>query len=242
MDTIAIFLRLTFINDNMIKEKVDFHPSVVIVTNSEQEDLFCSKYDDSYPIWLYRNTYNLIGGNPRKDMDRSPKDVFLREIREEFDPSNKYLTGDPMKWALPEDIEAIRNGILTAEAVGDFYIWMPDLKSIGGRPEHTVILSTYQADVPTETLGLVRKNLEDRKRIITEGYAGITTKNNLVDGKNKLAHSISSLLSKIWETEIIHPGGEGITRQIMTERIGPIRSDFRDYAREFEYSAGAFKI
>ena len=54
----------------MIKEKVDFHPSVVIATSSEQKDLFCSRYDDTYPFWLYRNAYNLIGGNPKKNVDR----------------------------------------------------------------------------------------------------------------------------------------------------------------------------
>ena len=181
----------------MTKEKIDFHPSVVIVTNPEQEELFCSRYDDTYPFWLYRNAYNLNGGNPKKDIDSSPQDVFLREIREEFDPNNEFLKTNSLDWTSPEDLEAIRDTILTAESVGDFYICMPDLKSIGGRPGHAVILSVYRANVPKEILGLIRRDIEIGKRIITEGYVGVTTKDNLVDGRDKLAHSISPLLSEI---------------------------------------------
>ena len=147
-----------------------------------------------------------------------------------------------MSWALPKDIEAIRDAILTAEAIEDFYIRMPNSELIGGRPEHAVILSVYGANVPSEIFGLIRRNIEIGNSIIREGYVGITTKDNLVDGKDKLAHSISPLLAKIWGVEIMHPGGEDITRQIRIEKIGSIRSDFRDYEKEFQYSTKVFRI
>ena len=220
----------------MTKRNVRFH-SPLVIPISPNGRIFTGRYDSGYPFTRYRDTHNPLGGNPtvaERDSGKGPLDTLIREIREEIDPS---AINTEQSWADSKDIQTVQEAILkNLAAFQDFYMQVPDLKEQGGRPAHNWIGSLYIAKVSNEIIDIVAENIKNGRRLLTEGYAGVTDINALESGRDKIAHSSGLILSYAFDRNI-----PCLATGATLKPIGMPRKSFSDYFPEFDYDPKAFR-
>ena len=93
-----------------MKTRIQRWAGVGIIQNSVNENEFLfNQYDKTYKKKIYYGRVNLLGGN-YETMDKSPLNLFLREIREEF--SWPIESKNFINFATKKDINKIREEII----------------------------------------------------------------------------------------------------------------------------------
>jgi len=220
------------------KTILDQHPSVTIAyTNIEGIPwLFFAKYDTTYPRHSYRNSLNNIGGNPDESKgDKCPEDCLIREVAEEFNPNHpeKVEFGETGEWASHCDIRFLRSEILGN--IQPHYDFLFRAKQLPGDPttrDYTAIFSTFITFLPIEAFECARDNIDQGKRLVTEGLSGYARLDDLIRSENPLltAHATAHVLNDYFGTNILHPP------ELSATQIGFARSSYQAYLPDFKYS------
>ncbi|MBI2628997.1 hypothetical protein HYW74_02865 [Candidatus Pacearchaeota archaeon] len=219
----------------MDKLKARYHSPVVIIGSQTSDNLFMSRYDDGYPFNLYRGAFNPFGGNPTvKERERGlgPLETLSREIEEEIDPAASIDSN----WLPQEKILTLQKSVLKGLIpVVDLYVNAPQVE--GGRPVHQFIYSVFQTSIPEGNIEIARQGIEEGKKIITEGFPGITTLDDLRQGKDRLAHSSALIFKHVFNDK---KGFPCLIPGATATPIGMPRKSYRDYA-EIDYDTKAFR-
>ena len=212
----------------MEKAILSLHPSVLVIESERTREVLMGVYDESYHLVCYRGSANLIGGNP-SPKDCCPKDVLLREIKEEFDYSGEGS-------ASRKDLARIREVALSKiSPFKDFYFQFGKIK--GGKKPFNAISSSYHTRMDQETFEIVRNNLNGGKRITTEGSARIFTLKELVErGEFSTAWFSAPVLNSFFGIRIPIP------TEVTFEELGTPRQSFGAYNDGFSYDPGWKKV
>ena len=226
----------------MPKEKklVEVHPSLTIVQDSQKRFLM-SVYDSGYRKGKgpYPLTANVIGGNPDiNEDDKSPEEVLIREVKEEFDSDYQIknpqtnVFGQRVSWAPQKEIAYIRDAILDSiQPFQDFYVRAESFCE--GTSTYQGLYSYFKSLVPEKVIDLAISNIRRHKSLVTEGLVGVFTLGELESDSRKeltTAHMTAPALNQLFDADIPYPP------QLKAEPIGIPRNSFQDYLSDFEYS------
>ena len=219
----------------MDKIQARYHSPVVIISAPVSRELFMSRYDDGYPFTLYRGAFNPFGGNPtvnERERGLGPLETLSREIQEEIDPAASIDS----TWLPQEKILTLQKSVLRElKPVVDLYINAPQVE--GGRPAHQFIYSVFQSIIPEEDIELAKRAVDEGKKIITEGFPGVTRLDALRKGKDRLAHSSALIFKYMFKDNegfpCLIPGATAIP-------IGVPRKSYGDYT-EIDYHPRVFR-
>jgi hypothetical protein len=211
----------------MEKQVLRYHPSVLIIQKDKTQDLLMGVYDDTYPLVAYRNSANLIGGNP-SSKDKNPRDVLLREIAEELNVN----PGKEDYFAPGEDIKEIRNTILSnLLPFKDFFFHFGEIK--GGRKEYKAIGSAFYCSIDRKIFDIAKKNIDNGKRLTTEGRIGVFNLEQLIKGgKFSTAHLTAPILGDYFNVNMPYP------EEIKFISLSLPRDSFEEYLSDFNYEEG----
>jgi len=211
----------------MEKPILKYHPSLLIVQKEKTNELLMSIYDNTYPLITYRNSANLIGGNP-SFKDKNPKEVLLREISEELNIDSENIKN----FAPKEDIKIIRESILSGIIpFSDFFFQVDDI--LGGRKGYNAIGSVFYSKINNKIFKIVKKNLNQEREITTEGMIGIFNLEQLIKGgKFSTAHLTAPILNEFFKVSIPYP------KEIKFSRFSFPKESFENYFKEFTYENG----
>lgn len=220
----------------MTKRTVEVHPSVTIAYCTEKEKLLMAVYDSGYSQVSYRFSANNIGGNPNPK-DGNPRNVLIREIREEYNPEHGEKTnfGEAVLWAQKEDISFVRDSLLKGlKPYKDFFVTAIQLPEDPTTKNYHGIYSTFYSEVPKEAIEIVESNLRKCRRLSSEGLTGVFTLEELakdqVKGGLSTAHGTALVLNDYFDTKIPYP------EQLKAESLGTPRNSFGAYLFDFEYT------
>jgi len=224
------------------KVLVEAHPSVAIVYCATNPlNLLMAVYDEGYRGGKgpYPLAANLIGGNPDiKHNDKSPLEVLVREVEEEFDPNfqkqhphtNQF--NQEVVWAHPNDIGFIQRHILGNLApLQDFYVQAQEFGL--GTASYSAIYSAFLSGISKHAFDIARSNLANGKTLTTEGLSGIFSLVQLEQDPREefaTAHATAPIINYFLNSGIPYP------EQIQATPIGEPRNTFQEYLRDFEYS------
>lgn len=215
-----------------MKVKIRRWAGVGIIQNSVNKDEFLfNQYDKTYKKKIYHGRVNLFGGNYEK-ADKSPLDIFLREIREEF--SWPIGSKNFRNFAAKKDINKIRKEIIRETVpYNDFFCKIPPMKDLNGKIWHTgnVIISVFLSQLSQETFDIAKKNLYSNKNLVNEGMAKIITLDELISGKIVGTAITSQVMTYFTKREIPDPEKLKITC------LGKPRASFSNYFKQFDLSA-----
>jgi len=189
------------------KVLVEAHPSVAIVySKSNPLNLLMSVYDERYRGGKgpYPLAANLIGGNPDiRHNDKSPLEVLVREIQEEFNPdfqkqhphTNQF--NQEVVWAPAEDIGFIQRHILgSLTPLQDFYVQAQEFGP--GTASYSAIYSAFVSGISKQAFDMAKSNLADGKTLTTEGLSGVFTLEQLEQdprGEFATAHASAPIIN-----------------------------------------------
>lgn len=217
------------------------HVSLLVIESPDKKEILIGKYDDTYPLEVFRNRVNLIGGNQHPE-DSSPHELLKREIIEEFsirkkaegkiEESISRTSGKgmgaplPSKYASEEDIIKIKNEILKFKPYGDFIVNVPYIKKF---PLETVaIYSLFYITLPKDLFECARINLSEGRSIKSEGFAAIVSIEDLKNGEPLSAGATPLVLSHYLKTQIPDPYG------LKGDFIGMPRAKLSDYDKDYK--------
>jgi hypothetical protein len=211
----------------MDKPVLKFHPSLLIVKKEKTNDLLMGVYDNVYSFVIYRNSANLIGGNP-SFRDKNPREVLLRELGEELNINEENKN----YFAPKEDIEIIRNSILS-EIIPfkDFFFQVEEIE--GGRKQYNAIGSVFYSNINSKIFDIAKKNIKEGKKLLTEGKIGIFNLEQLIKGgKFSTAHLTAPILGEYFKVDIPYP------EEINFTDLSLPRKSFEEYFSDFTYIEG----
>ena len=219
----------------MDKLKARYHSPVVIIGSQTSDNLFMSRYSPGYPFTLYIGAFNPFGGNPtveEREKGLGPLETLFREVKEEIDPG----AATDSTWLSQKNIQNLQEAILEdLNPLVDLYVDAPQIE--GGRPAHQFIYSVFRSNISEENIEIVRKGIEEGKKIITEGFPGITSLGSLRKGEDRLAHSSALIFRHVFNDSqgfpCLIPGATAIP-------IGKPRKSYNNYT-EIDYHPGAFR-
>lgn len=221
-----------------MKTSIDRHASVVLVHYKNR--LVTNQYDDTYPLEAYRKCINLIGGTPNKD-DKSPLETLLRELAEEFrieteqvkefDPALvKTLGSGPpapqvTRFASESDIEQVKESIIrTLVPYRDVILGVP---AYPPRPTYKILFHVYAATISEEVVTTVRRNLDQHKSLVSEGFLRLTDLHEVQNGTIGTAWATGPVLGSFFKAKMPNPDG------ITAEEIGLPRESYNAYESDF---------
>ena len=177
--------------------KVHHHASVVVIESEFGGRFLFGGYDKGYPVEVFRDAVNLIGGN-HESLDVGPKDILLREIGEEFSVPD----GKEDRFAPSELLDNIRQEIVgNLIAVGDYLVTDPPV-----RPErkiNEVIFSFYGARVKDLLMDEAKKYLDAGKRLTTEGFVRVLSKEDITFTVNYARNGVMPYWNKRLDDDTI---------------------------------------
>ncbi len=232
----------------MSKRQVNHHSGVVIVEDESKSRFMVQVYDDTYPRTYWQGAAHLIGGNYQKPEhgkrgDNSPREIYTREVIEEFalggeDPTkgiessvaNIVGTGPGAKrqtnFAPEADIFNLRDAVLRGTPYGDFIYTIPELN---GKQGFTSLVSIYHAFLPTNEFDIAEVHLANGRAIRNEGITAIISADDLITGKILPAWFTSRIMAEHLGKELPNPQG------IIAERLGMPVEDWSHYLDRFDY-------
>lgn len=203
--------------------EVHHHAAVVVIESQMSRRFLFAGYDDGYPVTVFRNAINLLGGN-HESCDRSPYDTLIREVNEEL-----TIIGEREKYAPEALIDSIREKIHeSTKPIADFIVTDPPVRP--GRKINDAIFSFYGARVDDYLLDEASKWLSEGKRITTEGFIRIVGLDEIVSGSIPMAWGTPPLMKEYLGKEVPN------SHNVQAIKIGMPRSSFSDYLGEFIYS------
>jgi hypothetical protein len=211
----------------MEKQVLKYHPSVLIVQKDKTNELLMSVYDDTYPLVAYRNSANLIGGNP-SSRDKSPQYVLLRELAEELN-----INPEKREYFAPrEDIEKIKLSILSGIVpFKDFFFQVGEIA--GGRKQYNAIGSAFYSNINKKIFDIAKKNIDEGKKLTTEGRMGIFNLEKLIKGgKFSTAHLTAPILREYFKVDMPYP------EEIKFTGLSLPKESFEEYFSDFTYEEG----
>ncbi len=157
----------------MEKPILKYHPSLLIIQKEQTNELLMNVYNDTYPLVVYRNSANLIGGNP-PPKDKNPMEVLLREVDEELN----ITPGEENYFASLQDIERIKSSIISnIIPFKDFFFQVDEI--IGGRKAYNAIGSAFYSNINKKIFNIAKKNIDEGKKLTPEGKWIFLIWNNL---------------------------------------------------------------
>ncbi len=223
-------------------EKISCHSSGVIIEAEKTGELLLGRYDETYPTKFFRGAVNLIGGNYEKS-DKSPLEILLREIKQEFSSNQEYVNhreenlrdfiGDWRAakkielFASEEDIFLIKREIISNISPYKDFLWA--FPSIEGRDKFDSLTSVFISKIAQDVFELARENLKESRSIKNEGSAVICTFKELKQGRLLCAWATPFILSDYKNVEIPN------NYNVKAKSIGKPRNSILEYAREFDY-------
>lgn len=215
-----------------MKVKIHRWAGVGIIQNSANKDEFLfNQYDKTYKKKIYFGRVNLLGGNYEKT-DKSPLDIFLREIREEF--SWPIGLKNFRNFAAKKDINKIREEIIKKTVpYNDFFLKIPPIRDLDGKIWHTgnVIISVFLSQLSQETFNVAKKNLYSNRNLVNEGMAKIITLNELISGKFVGAAITPQVMTYFTKRKIPDP------EKLKMTCLGKPRASFSNYFKQFDLSS-----
>lgn len=216
-----------------MKIKLDAHPSVLIAYSPETQKFLFSVYDEGYPRKSYRNSANLIGGNPESE-DKCPEDTLIKEIAGEINPNHtleKLFIGK-VEWADESEIRFIRNSLFQFYPLQDFLAKQPEVMEGGNKP-YQAIYSVFYSEIPKKTIEIVERNMVNKKEISCEGNLGVFGLEQLTNSSRRefsTAHITAHVLNWKYNSQIPQ------TKQISAEAIGLPKNNYKEYLKDFDYN------
>ena len=193
-------------------------------------------YDGTYPQVSYRFSANNIGGNP-SPQDKSPRNVLLREMGEEYDHNHGEKTkfGETVLWAPREDIKFIQDELTTnATAYMDFLMKAKQFSNDPTTKTYTGIYSAFESEISEIAMEVAESNIRRLRRLSPEGLTGVFTLEELTNDPVKrnlsTAHATAPILNSFFNANIPYPP------ELTAEPIGEVRDSFRDYLCDFDYA------
>lgn len=219
----------------MVSQKipVDHHSSVVIVHDgSENQRFFLSGYDLGYP-WNWGGYANLLGGNHKPGVDKSPRDILEREVSEEVDIS-KIPEELQDRFAPRDFVEDLRSRIIReAKPYLDFLIQDPYAtkgnKSTNRDGERRCLVSVYKSYLPITIMDSLDSYLSSGKNVVSEGVVQVAGLDKLIGGEVPMAWCSPVILGHFLDKTIPNPRGANAIP------IGDVRESFQDYKNCFDY-------
>ena len=223
------------------KRIVENHASLVIAHNLTKDKFLFSVYDSTYNkgIGPYPLTASIIGGDAEiEENGKSPLEVILREVNEEFDPdfqnehpsTNDY--GQRVAWANSGDIRLVKDDLIEGiNPLMDFYVQAEHFSE--GTFVYKGIFSYFSTILTEKTFDIINSNLRRQKSLVTEGLVGIFSLSELENdprGPFSTAHPTAPVLNYLFNTAIPYP------EQIKASPIGIPKKSFTDYLNDFTYS------
>jgi len=229
-------------------ESVQHHSAAVLVVpqNTDRKALV-GVYDSTYPVEVFREHYNFLGGNGCDD--RSPRLLVTREIGNEFMLGSEsesvgqiigsatadvkatdYIEG--RKYAPAQLRKAIKDAILGGlEGTQDYKVSVEG--SHVGRDDDLVYLSSiFVSRIADELLEEAASELAQDRQLTDEGFTRIVTPEN-VTGEGGIRGSWG------YATIIKNITGWQVTEHSFIE-VTPFgtkpRDSFQDYKSEFKYN------
>lgn len=231
----------------MAKQAVNHHAGNLMVVCDETGEVLTNQYDNTFPIVIFRNRINFLGGGKKLE-DFSPESLVRREIQEEvyLKPNEApdilvaqdagvttFETPKITQFASQSEIDELRAYFLNnmyphQDFLMDFSGFLieggPKLKS------PYAVFSIFRANLPIQIFNrVVRANLSQGKSLVNDGFLRITTLDELVSGNPLCAWATGKVLENYFGREIPSP------QAITATPIGMPRTSFQDYLNDFEY-------
>lgn len=232
----------------MPKQPVNHHAGNLLIESERTREVLTNQYDGTFPILLFRNRLNFIGGGKKPD-DYSPEYTIRREINEEVSLSENeapdsavaqdagvktFETPIIARYASREHIDAFRESLLqTMVPYQDFLMDFSGYKNHEKGPKlffPLSVFSVFHSRIPQELFEIARGNLNEGRSLVNDGFLRITSLDELVSGNPLCAWATGRVLDYHFKLEIPNP--EGIT----ATPIGMPRDCFKDYLVDFKYA------
>lgn len=232
----------------MPKQQVNHHAGNLLIESEKTREVLTNQYDGTFPILLFRNRLNFMGGGKKPD-DYSPEYLVRREINEEVSLTENeapdsavaqdagvktFETPTIREYAPESDINAFRESLLqTMVPYQDF------LMDFTGYINHAegptlffplLVFSVFHSRIPQELFEIARENINEGRSLVNDGFLRITSLDELVSGNPLCAWATGRVLEYHFNERIPNP--EGIT----ATPIGMPRDCFKDYLVDFEYA------
>lgn len=206
-----------------MKQKVRNHASVAVVLSERSGEFLFDRYTDTYRIPVWRGCINLIGGNQSFE-DSSPRDIWEREVREEF-----Y---EPIAMNL----------IANAKPYKDFLVTVPEVMEVRNRRIEkrvglAVVNTVFETFLDQEIFERIRNQLEAGKKIKKEGASVIKSLDDL-DHEGIQFASATGLIMKDYLDRLDMKVSTAIQGVVVTP-LGIPKSSLNEYLSDFEYEFGA---
>lgn len=201
-----------------MKQKVCHHASVAVVFSECRRELLFDQYTETYRIPDWRGCINLIGGNQSSE-DSSPKEIWEREIVEEFQKS------------------IAENLITHAKPYKDFLVKTQELMEFRNdrlqvRDPLVVMTTVFETFLDQEIFEFVRHCLQTGKEIKNEGGLVIQRLENLKNGAIRSASATGLILEdylRHFQVSLSTPKG------VVATCLGTPRNSLEEYFSDFEY-------
>ena len=203
-----------------MKRQVSHHASGIIIASPENDIFLLSGYDEGYPREIFRGCPNIMGGNYEKG-DRSPWHTLERELKEEFSFGQEVPN-----LASRDDRDYLVNEIMRhAEPFRDFLMTDPPLKK---KEVYDFLYSIFQAKISDEAFTIAERNLEQGKKLVSEGVAHVFTLQDL-EQKHLAWCSPVAMMEYLDRKDLPNP------LNVRGESLGSPRVSYADYASDFDY-------
>ena len=203
-----------------MKRQVSHHASGIIIASSENDRFLLSGYDEGYPREIFRGCPTILGGNYKK-LDRSPWHTLERELKEEFS-----FGQEAPNLASREARDYLVNEIITtAELFRDFLMTDPPLKK---KEVYDFLYSIFQAKLSDEAFTIAERNLEQGKKLVSEGVARVFTLQDLQQ-KHLAWCSPVAMMAYLNRNDLPNP------LNVRGENLGSPRGSYADYTSDFDY-------
>ena len=220
--------------------------AVLIAPNGTLDSVLLGMYDETYPVKVFRNHYNLIGGNPHGDM--SPLDTLKRELDEELNSSSVYSAETVGKiigsreadvktdyqtgrvYASPDKLNELKLEIL--KNVGGYrdYVVEIDKDQVKTDKDLIFILSVYLSRINRGLFNDIKMELKSGKQIVNEGNAVVATPEELASGKVRGSWGYSTIVGDILGIKVPEYGF------VRATSLGTVpRNSFEEYKSDFLY-------
>lgn len=222
--------------------KINIHNHASAVLTYNDKEILSNCYDETYPREIYRGRINLLGGGQGKG-DISPEYTLKREINEEFsteleedrhyDSNFSDVIGEglgaphPELFASSNDILSVKEDILLdISPYKDFLISIPQYKKI---PGFNVIISYYVSSLKKETIDCVKRNLNQGKSLVSEGFLKISKLEDIFSGNILTAWGSGEIIEDFFRQKVPNPDG------MKFKELSKPRETMKDYFEEFDY-------
>ena len=228
----------------MKKKPINHCAVCVLIESGGAKEFLFNIYDNTFPIKIWQNKINLIGGG-KLAQDDSPYFAVKREVNEEFSStknveldtayketlkSGSYDLPQIGKMASEKDIIDVKSQILkNLGPYQDFIITLPTTDDNLKMKFRDIIFSIFYSKLSKDTFDIIKKNLKDGRSLVNDSFLRIANLEEITSGKILTAWSTGKVLEDYLHQSLPDPIG------IQSEKIGKPRNLYKEYLNNFDF-------